>query len=167
MSYNIGLKTKSEKQAKDIYHFVKNKVVSLDILKPSMFDINWMCGTDMAYINQPNYFGVGYSTLDGFKAIYFYSIMYNVAIKFNLYEEINNNKVVTLNYDDDELFYLSKSNPFEKNDSRYFSFIQINEEGIKNYKRKGWRRIFGNKISKEEYDFIKDNIEIINKAKIF
>lgn len=166
MSYNIALKTITEKQAKELQQFIENKLISINSFNSNLFDIKWKCGSDMAYINKPNYFCIGYSTLDGFKSIYFFSIIYHVAIKFNLYEDINNQKVVVLNYDDEELYYLAKSNPFEYNDSRYFSFIQISQDGVKEYKRKGWRRIFGNKISKKEYNFIKNNIEIINKSKI-
>ena len=166
MSYNIGLKTDSEKQAEELYKFTKNKLLTVDILHPKMFNIQWLCGKDMSYINNPNYFGISYSTLEGFKSIYFFSVIYHLAIKFNLYQEINNQKVVVLNYDDDELYYLSYSNPFNQNDDRYLSFVKINEDGLKDYTRKGWCKIFGNKISEEEIKFVKDNIEIINKANL-
>ena len=69
-----------------------------------------------------------------FENNYFFTIIFHLAIKFGLTEEFNEKKYVLINYDDEETYVLGYTNPFKEEDSRYYSFVKIREDGIKNYK---------------------------------
>ncbi len=131
MGYCIGLKTESEKQAKDIIKFInKNK------LNP--FNLEWYTGKNLAYIDDDKYVGIAYSLLEDFENTYFFTVIFHLAIKFGITENINGKKYVLINYDDQDTYVLGYENPFEQsNDSRYYSFIKIREDGIKNYREYG------------------------------
>ena len=102
MGYCIGLKTESEKQAKDIIEFIyKNK------LNP--FNLEWYTGKDLAYIDDDKYVGIAYSFLDDFENTYFFTVIFHLALRFGITENINGKKYVLINYDDQDTYVLGLS----------------------------------------------------------
>lgn len=155
MGYSIGLKTNSEKQAEDIINFINEN-------KLNPLNLKWYTGKNLAYINDEEYVGIGYSLLDDFENNYFFTIIFHLAIKFGLTEEFNEKKYVLINYDDEETYVLGYTNPFKEEDSRYYSFVKIREDGIKNYKEYGaMHKLLGLGFSTKQKSMLLDLINTI------
>ena len=157
MGYCIGLKTNSEKQAKQIIKFVKE-----NNLNP--LDFEWYTGKDMAYIEDDNYVGISYSLLSDVENTFFFTIIFHLAIKFGLIENINGESYVLINYDDQETYVLGYNNPFEQSDKRYYSFVKFREDGIKNHREYGMiGKQLGLGLSNKDKQTLFDLINIINR----
>jgi hypothetical protein len=169
MGYSIGLKTSSEKQSKEILDYIDNISTLQSIKNYKKFiypDLQWNLGNNLAYINNESehYIGINYNQFDNLETSYFYSIIYAIAFKFNLTTQINKIDCVILNYDDSEIFYLAKENPFSKeNDGDLFlSHVPINENGLKlPYEKKGCLSLLFPKVDKKDIKNIQLIIEKI------
>lgn len=130
MSYSVALKTNSKEQSIEILNFIKNNVPQLTTVFPQ-FDENcftWIAN-DLSYIADYPHIGFNFSCFDYFTRTFTYTMLYQIALKFNLQTIINDIPVVVLDYDSEYTFYLAEKNPFSENDPRHKGFVRF-KDGI-------------------------------------
>ena len=169
MGYSVGIQTKSKEEAEQILKYINENIPSTSSAKNDLnfnyYGLHWNAGKDLSYIPNDDFFGVNYSDLDDFESSYLYSLFYAIAFKFNLNKKINNIDCVIVNYDNESDFYLAKENPFsiETEKDKYYSFVKINEDGLKTpYEKKGLFSFLSKKLSKKDLLNIKNVINDIN-----
>lgn len=135
MSYSVALKTKNKKQSIEILDLIKKYVPDFIVVFPQYKLNGYQWSNDLPYIKNYPHVGFNFSIFETFHQIYTYSILYNIALKFNLYTMINNVPVVIFDYDSEELFYLAERNPFDENDPRADGFILFKDGFIQKNKR--------------------------------
>jgi hypothetical protein len=145
MSYSIGLKTKSKDQAKEILNYINNFCPTIDEIFSSAnrgHNLNWDTGDNLSYIKDKTVVGIDNKPSEDEAITYFYSLLYFLAHKFKATETINGQEYAVINYDGNELWILSKENPFLKIDNpKEYGFVKINNLGIKESHQKTFSKL--------------------------
>lgn len=162
MGCSVALKTKSEKQANDILSFIENNIPAL---RPKTHvPISWCIGKDLAYIKDTKSIGSNDTPSDLIERIYFYTIFYQIGVKFKLSQTINGIECVIVNYDDMEEICLSKENPYPEGHEKYYTYSKIREDGISNWETKGFMsKLFGQEPNKNEFQFLQNLVTLIQE----
>ena len=129
MTYSVAVKTHNKEQSVEILDFIDKNISEFKEIFPNYSTNGYRWSNSLSYIEDYPHIGFNFSTLNFLKRIYIYSILYNIAIKFNLHTNINGIAVVTLDYDSDYTFFIAEKNPFEENDERAKAFILV-ESGL-------------------------------------
>lgn len=131
MTYSVAVKTHNNEQSVEILDFINKNIPEFKLLFPEYSINGYQWSNDLPYIANYPHIGFNFSMMDCFQQTYTYSILYNVAIKFNLNTIINDIPVVIFDYDSDYTFFLAEKNPFEENDERSKEVILIKDGLIK------------------------------------
>ncbi len=165
MTYSVALKTNSTEQSVEILNFIGQNIPEFKSLFPEYSINGHLWANDLSYIADYPHIGFNFSIMDNFQQVYTYSILYNLALKFNLQTMINDIPVVVLDYDSDYTFFLAEKNPFDKNDERTIEFVQM-KNGLlhKNHQYYLLKKIFHLIPNKKEINKIKQVINNIHNA---
>lgn len=163
MTYSVAVRAHNKEQSVEILDFINKNIPEFKTLFPEYSINGYQWSNDLPYIADYPHIGFNLSMMDCFQQIYTYSILYNVAIKFNLHTIINNIPVVIIDYDSDYTFFLAEKNPFDENDERTKGFILIKDGLIqKNHQYYFLKKIFHLIPNQKDNNKIKQVIKNIN-----
>lgn len=161
MTYSLALKTNRKEQSVEILEFINKNIPEFkDVFPDYIENVDWSAN-NLPYIEDYPHIGFNYSGMDDFFRLYTYSILYAIALKFNLQTIINDNPVVIIDYDSQYSFYLSDNNPFAKEDPRFSYFISIENNLVYQRKDKFFKNLF-----KQFYHLKPNKKEIENMTNI-
>lgn len=168
MGYSVALRTNDKEQSVEILNFIQTNLPKFTTVFPYFIeDVEWYAN-DLTYIADYPHIGFQYTGTDLFYRLYVYSIIYQVALKFNLQTIINNEPIVVLDYDSQCFYYLGETNPFAKDDPRFFDFILFENDLI--YQRKEsfsknlFKTLYHLKPNKKELKKVLDIVKMIKTS---